>query len=101
MNNQTKNQRKSDHSHKRRESDDNNAVAFVEIVPQLGCVSQDSELLDSQRGKPDAKSLGTDSKNTIHSVYATSSKYPGKEGTISWENTSQKSSSAKFLRYEI
>ena len=26
------------------------------------------------------KSLGTDSKNTIHSVYATSSKYPGKTG---------------------
>ena len=30
--------------------------------------------------KPDAKSLRTDSKNTIHSVYATSSKYPGKKG---------------------
>ena len=35
--------------------------------------------------KPDAKSLGTDSKNTIHSVYATSSKYPGKERTIAWK----------------
>ena len=29
--------------------------------------------------KPDAESIGTDSKNTIHSVYATSSKYSGKE----------------------
>ena len=50
------------------------------------------------QGKPDAKSLGTDSKNTIH---ATSSKYPGKERSIAWKNTSQKSSSAKSLRYEI
>ena len=39
------------HSHKGRESDDNNAVAIVKIVPQLGCVSQDSEALVSQRGK--------------------------------------------------
>ena len=28
--------------------------------------------------KPDAKSLGTNSKSTIHPVYATASKYPGK-----------------------
>ena len=85
---------------KRRESDDNNAVALVKIVPQLGCVSQDSDALVSQRGKqsrekPDAKSLGIDSKSTVHPVYATSSKYPGKERTITWTNTSQKSSSAK------
>ena len=33
-------------------------------------------------GKPDAKSLGTNSKGTIHEVYATSSEYPGKERTI-------------------
>ena len=43
--------KKSDPSPKRRESDDKNAVAIVKIVSQLGCVSQDSELLDSQRGK--------------------------------------------------
>ena len=47
----------------RRESDDKNAVAIVKIAPQLGCVSQDSDALVSQRGKqslerPDAKSLG-------------------------------------------
>ena len=30
--------------------------------------------------KPGAISLGTNSKNTIHSVYATSSKYAGKQG---------------------
>ena len=43
--------KKSDHSQKRRESDDKNAVAIVKIVSQMGCASQDSELLDSQRGK--------------------------------------------------
>ena len=67
--------------HKGRESDDN--VAIVKSVPQLGCVSQDSKSLESQKGrqsrkKPDAKSLGTNSKSTIHTVYATSSKYPRK-----------------------
>ena len=36
---------------KRRESDDKNAVSIVRTVPQLGCVSQDSETVDSQRGK--------------------------------------------------
>ena len=40
--------------------------------------------------KPDAKSLGTNSKSTVHSVCATSSEYPGKERTIAWKNTSQK-----------
>ena len=91
---------------KRRESDDKNAVAIVKIVPQLGCVSQDSEALVSQRGKqargnPMQKSFGTNSKSTIHSVYATSSEYSGKERTIAWKNTSQKSSSAKSLRCEF
>ena len=38
-------------SHKRRESDDKYAVAVVNIVSQLGCVSQDSDALVSQRGK--------------------------------------------------
>ena len=32
-------------SHKRRESDDKNAVASVKIEPQLGCVSQDWDAL--------------------------------------------------------
>ena len=35
------------------------------------------------------------------SLYATSSKYPGKERTIAWKNTSQNSSSAKSPRFEI
>ena len=90
MNNQTKSQKRATPFTNKRESDDKNAVAIVKIVPQLSCVLQDSEALVSQRGKqasekPVAKSLGTDSESTIHSVYATSSKYPGKEGTIAWK----------------
>ena len=51
-------------SHTRRESDDKNAVASVKIVSQLGCVSQDSDALVSQRGKqfpgnPTQKVLGS------------------------------------------
>ena len=41
VDNQTKKPKKGYYSHKRRESDDKNAVAIVKIVPQLGCVSQD------------------------------------------------------------
>ena len=49
--------------HKRGESDDNNAVATVKIVPQLGCVLRESEALASQetkefRGNPMQKVLG-------------------------------------------
>ena len=51
MNNQTKKPKKGYYSPKRRESDDKNVVAIVKIPPQLGCVSQDSEALVSQRGK--------------------------------------------------
>ena len=46
-----KKSKKSYHSHKGRESDDKNAVAIVKIVPQLGCVSQDSGASVSQGGK--------------------------------------------------
>ena len=67
MNNQTKKRKKGYYSHKRRECDDKNAVAIVKIVPQLGCVSQDSKALVSQRGKqsrgnPMEKVLGSTRK---------------------------------------
>ena len=75
MNNQTNKPKKGHYSHKRRESDDKNAVAIVKIVPHLGCVSQDSEALVSQR----VKQLWGN-QNTIHSVHVTSSKYRGKRG---------------------
>ena len=42
---------KGHYSHKRRESDDKSAAAIAKFVPHLGSVSQDSESLDSHRGK--------------------------------------------------
>ena len=52
---------KKGHFPKRRKSDDNNAVAVVKSVSQLGCVSQDSDALVSQgrkfRGDPMQKVL--------------------------------------------
>ena len=60
MNNEIKSQEKS-YFPKRRESDDQNAVAIVKTVSQLGCVSQDSDALVSQgrksRGNPTQKVL--------------------------------------------
>ena len=47
---QNKKPKKCDHSHPKKESDDKHAVATV-IVSRTGCLSQDSELSDSQRGK--------------------------------------------------
>ena len=100
MNNQTKRPKKGNYSHKRRESNDKNAVAIVKIVPQLGLRLARLGSIGFSKwktvpGKPDAKSFGINSKSTVHSVYATSSKYPGKERTIAWKNTSQTSTSAK------
>ena len=43
MNNQSKSQRKATIPPKRRENDDKNTAAIVKVVPQLGCVSQDSD----------------------------------------------------------
>ena len=75
---QNKKPNKSYHSHKGRESEDKSAEAVVKLYHDLGCVSQDSDAVVSPRGKqsrrnPMQKSLGTDSKNTIHRVYATPS----------------------------
>ena len=86
---------------KRRESDYKNAAATVKIVLQLGCLARLGAVGFSQRRtgreKPDAKSLGTISKNTIHSVYAASSEYPGKKKGPSFGNRNVKES----LRHEI
>ena len=60
-NNQVKMPKKSFNSPKRRESDDKGAVAIVKTVPQLSCVSQDSEPSDSPRG---AKSRETRCKKS-------------------------------------
>ena len=75
-------------------------VAIVKTVPQLGCVSQDAEPSglpkETAPGKPDAKSFGINSTSTIHTVYATPSKYPRKYRTITWTITSQRSLIKKF-----
>ena len=68
-------------------------------LARLGCVGISKR--QTVPVKPDAKSLGTNSSSTVHSVYATSSKYPGKERTIAWTSISQTASSVKSLRYEI
>ena len=60
MNNQIKNRKKLYYP-KRRANDDKNAVAIAKSVPQLGCVSQDSDALVFQvrksRGNPMQKVL--------------------------------------------
>ena len=86
---------------KRRESDDQNAVAIVKSVSQLGCVSRDSDALVSQGIKsgrnPMHKVLEPtqryDSRFTESNV--TSCEYPGKERTIVGKNKCQSYSSAK------
>ena len=74
-------------------------MAIVKSVLQLGCVSQDSDALVSQGrkclGKPDAESLGTNSKSTIHQVYATVKRVSGKRKDHRWEKMS------KFLITEV
>ena len=53
---------------------------------RLGCVGFPKR--QTVPRKPDATSLGIDSKSTVHSVYAVPSKCLGKERTIAWKNTS-------------
>ena len=89
MNNQTKSQRKatmfSQKKRKRRQECSGYCENCSKIglrLARLGCVGFSKR--QTVPGKPDAKSLGIDSKGTVHSAYATSSKYPGKERTIAW-----------------
>ena len=61
-----------------------NCTTIALRLARLGSISFSKRQTSPE--KPDAKSLRTDSKNTIHSVYATSSEYPGKERTIVRKN---------------
>ena len=63
------------YSHKRRESEDKNAVSIVKIVPQLGCVSQDSEALVSQRGKQSRENPMQEVLGSIRKVGSLSLRY--------------------------
>ena len=56
-------------------------------LARLGCVGISNRHTVPE--KQDAKILGIASNSTVHSVYATSSKDPGKERTIAWKNTGQ------------
>ena len=92
---------------KRRESDDKNAVAVVKIVPQLGCVSQDSVALVSQRGKQPRGNPMQKVLNAINSKEFDSlsprhvARVYGKRKDHRLENTSQTSTSAKSQRNEL
>ena len=52
------------YSQRRRGSDDKNAVAIVKIVPQLGCVSQDSETSGVPKSVSRGQSVRTMGKHT-------------------------------------
>ena len=73
------------YSHKRKESDDKNAVDVVKIVPQLGCVSQDSEALVSQRGKQHWETRCKKSWDRCEE-YRYVKRVSGKRKDHSWEN---------------
>ena len=90
-------------SHKRRKKRRQNAVAVVKSVPQLGCVSQNSDALVSQRGKqfrrnPMQTVLGPIRKLSLRLRQASIRE---KKRTIVGKNKFQSSSSAMSLRYEI
>ena len=106
-NNQTKSRRKRPFlSPPQKESDDRNAAAIVKIVSQMGCVSHDSELLDSQRGKqaggnPMEEVLGPIRRERFTQCTLRQASIREKKGPPLGKNTGQKSEKAKSLRYEI
>ena len=87
----------------RGEGEDKNAVAVAKIVPQCACETRFGVTGFSKRHtvpvKLDAKSLGTNSTSTVDIVYATSSKYPGKQRTSIGKIQVKNSSSAKSSRF--
>ena len=91
-------------SHKRTESEDKNAVAVVKIVPQLGCVSQDSDVLVSQSGKQPGETRCRKSWDQFEEYDSLSLRYVkqvSRKRRDAWKNTSHTSLSAKSQRYEI
>ena len=82
------------------------SAAIVKTVPQLGCVSQDSEALVSQRGRqsqenPMQKVLGPIRRVRFTQSTLRQASIRENNGPSLGKNTSQNSSSAKSLRYEI
>ena len=102
-NNRTKKPKKSDHSQKRREGDDKNAVASVRILSRMGCVSQDSELLVSQRGKqalgnPMQKVLGPIRRVRFTQSTLCQASIRGKKGFYHWTSGPKNHISPKMAR---
>ena len=94
------------HSHKRRESDDKNAVAVVKFVPQSGlCLARLGVTGISERRrvsvKPDAKSLGTNSTSTIHAVLRYVKQVSGEMEDHLLEKYKSKFLISEVLRHEI
>ena len=104
MSNQTKSQRKAANSH-RRESDDKNAVAIVKIVPQFGWSRKTWMRWLLKEAHSSGETRCKKSWDQFEKYGSLSLRYvkqvPGKERIIAWKNTSQTSTSAKSLRYEI
>ena len=97
MNKPNKKPKKSDRSNKRREGDDKYPMSFVKIV---GCVSEDSELLDSQRGrqargKPMQRVLGPIRRIRFTQSTQRQASIREKKGPSLGKNASQNSLSAK------
>ena len=95
-----KNAEKGYYFSQKRESDDKNAVAVVKSVPQLGCVSQDSEALVSQSGKQSRETRCKKSWNPFEGYDSLSPRYvnrvSGEKWTIAWKNKK-----SKFLISEV
>ena len=101
-----KKHKKSYHSSKIREGDDKNAVAVVKIAPPLGCDSQDSQPLESQRGAESRRNPMQKVLVPIRRVRFTQStprqaSIRENKGPSFGKKSSQNSSSAKSQRYEI
>ena len=76
---------------RRRESDDQNAVAFVKKCFTIGVVYHKTQMhrflkVESLGRETRCRKSWKHSKRTIHEVYTTSSEYPGKERTIVGKN---------------
>ena len=102
--------KKGHYSHKRRENDDKHAVVIVKSVPQLGCVSQDSEALVSQsgkqpRGNPMQEVLGTVRKVRFAQSTLRQASIPEKKGPslgkIQVKNPHQRSPTLWNLRTDL
>ena len=99
-----KSAKKGYYSHKRKESDDKNAVAIAKIVSSVGlCHGMNSETLDSQRGRQSLektrcnKSWDRFEKYGSHQSTLRQASIREKKGPSLWILTSPKSSSSEVL----